>query len=88
MVHATFQRSRITKILSSKIFFSFKFIKKNYLNSKYSGSAKISILFLLKKKLWPRFVNGVQLSPDYRISKHEETVYSLPISPQMFLVLI
>ena len=41
---------------------------------------------LIKKTLWPLFMDGVQLPQDY--SHFEEAVYFLPLSSQKFLVLI
>ena len=38
--------------------------------------------FLLKKNLWPLFIDGVQLPQDQ--SHFEEAVYFLPLSPQKF----
>ena len=50
------------------------------------SKSAITSLFNIKKKLWPLFMDGVQLSQGY--SHFEEAVYFLPFSSQKFLVLI
>ena len=44
------------------------------------------LICLLKKKLWPLLISGVQLPQGY--SHFEEAIYFLPLSSQKFLVLI
>ena len=64
MIHVAFQSSEITESLQQKILL-FNFIKNNYLNAKYSGYAKISMIHIfIKKTFMASFYEWVQLFPD------------------------